>query len=184
MTIGTLIPKSLFVGFLDRSHFLSLSFIVAEQFIVVFCPVIAKILSFVSIILNGPESSQDKDDMLEREISEDKAVRGPVVHGSYSRFLDDKKPSLASKSDVQKLKSIGYEKYRFVSKEFIARFTDPEGLTKPQMDSQKNRPKPESVEEVDIEQSIEESEAEVDRAQTRSKRRKERKTRKSRKRGP
>ena len=113
---------------IDRS-FLALSLICVEQFTVVFAPGLVQLLSFLQTLLFPEGSGERREETLvtydEEQDGSGDAVPGepksPRVLSTYSRFMDDKKPTIGTKSDLEKLKAFGYNKYRYLSKSFLKR---------------------------------------------------------------
>jgi hypothetical protein len=122
-----LVPSSMFGGILSDKSYVALTVILVEQFLSVFAPVITRLLSFVQVLIySGADDNAGSIDSSRSQFSIDSdAVTGekgaPIVSKTYARFIDDKKPTIGTKSDIKKLEDFGYVKYRFLSKSFMKR---------------------------------------------------------------
>jgi hypothetical protein len=122
-----LVPSSLFGGILSDKSYVALTLILVEQFLTVFAPVITRLLSFLQVLVySEADVNAGSSDSSRSQYSFDSdAVNGekgaPIVSKTYARFIDDKKPTIGTKSDIKKLEDFGYDKYRFLSKSFMKR---------------------------------------------------------------
>jgi len=115
---------------------LALALLCVEQFVAVFAPGVLRVLAFVQALvfpdsassssLSGSLSGAYDDD--DDVVVADEAGAGrsgqpaaPAVLRTYARFVDDKRPTLGTKSDLEKLRTFGYNKFRYLSKTFIKR---------------------------------------------------------------
>jgi hypothetical protein len=114
-----LVPSSMFGGILSDKSYVALTVILVEQFL--------SVLSFVQVLIySGADDNAGSTDSSRSQYSFDSdAVSGekgaPIVSKTYARFIDDKKPTIGTKSDIKKLEDFGYDKYRFLSKSFMKR---------------------------------------------------------------
>ena len=120
-----LIPSSAFSGILSERNYVALTLIFIEQFLSVFAPVVTRFLSFIQVLcFPGSDAAQDldfdKSDYLDANVDVNEKS-APIVSKTYARFIDDKKPTVGTKSDVKKLEDFGFDKYRYLSKSFMKR---------------------------------------------------------------
>lgn len=123
-SVGALIPPSVYGGILAERNYIAIVLICTEQFISVFAPLASKLLSFIQTYIR---SGRDEDmiDSNSNQFSGDDSEnieRGaPIVSKTYARFIDDKKSTLGTKSNIEKLEQNGFKKSRFLSKAFMKR---------------------------------------------------------------
>ena len=124
--VSSVIAPSIFSGTLAERSYLALSLICVEQFVAVFAPGVAYFLSFIQALLFPEGMSSSVSEIYDDDtITIDEETKGqppaPTVLSTYSRFMDDKRPTIGTKSDLDKLKAFGYDKYRYLSKSFLKR---------------------------------------------------------------
>ena len=124
--VSSFISPSTFSGFLAERSYMALSLICVEQFVAVFAPGVAYLLSFIQTLLFPEGMSTNVSEAYEDDTTTmDEETKGqplaPTVLSTYSRFMDDKRPTIGTKSDLDKLKAFGYDKYRYLSKSFLKR---------------------------------------------------------------
>ena len=120
-----IIPSSAFSGILSERNYVALTLIFIEQFLSVFAPVVTRFLSFIQVLcfpcrdeVDGVDSNNSDYTDTNVDVNE---KRAPIVSKTYARFIDDKKPTVGTKSDVKKLEDFGFDKYRYLSKSFMKR---------------------------------------------------------------
>ena len=120
-----IIPSSAFSGILSERNYVALTLIFIEQFLSVFAPVVTRFLSFIQVLcfpcsdeVSGVDSNSSDYTDANVDVNE---KRAPIVSKTYARFIDDKKPTVGTKSDVKKLEDFGFDKYRYLSKSFMKR---------------------------------------------------------------
>lgn len=117
----------MFGGILSDKSYVALTLILVEQFLSVFAPVITRLLSFFQVLIySGSDDSAGSFESNRSQYSSDPDAGSgdkgaPIVSKTYARFIDDKKPTIGTKSDIKKLEDFGYDKYRFLSKSFMKR---------------------------------------------------------------
>ena len=120
-----IIPSSAFSGILSERNYVALTLIFIEQFLSVFAPVVTRFLSFIQVLcfpcrdeVDGVDSNNSDYTDTNVDVNE---KRAPIVSKTYARFIDDKKPTVGTKSDIKKLEDFGFDKYRYLSKSFMKR---------------------------------------------------------------
>ncbi len=116
-------------GWLVERSFLALSLICVEQFTAVFAPGLVQFVSFLQTLMFPEGSGELRGENLDTYEDEQDGLgdvvpgqpKAPTVLSTYSRFMDDKKPTIGTKSDLDMLKAFGYNKYRYLSKSFLKR---------------------------------------------------------------
>lgn len=101
---------------------LALTLIMIEQCVLLFTPWFFKLLSIVLLLLlPGKKIFVDDEPLnnLSKYGSNKKIINEPIVFNDYRNFIDDRKAKTGSISDIQKLKSNGFNKYRYLSKKFM-----------------------------------------------------------------
>ena len=121
-----LLPTSLFGGILSERNYVALTLIFIEQFCAVFAPVVTRLISFVQVLVYPGGDMDSSNDTINSDFSDEVTPKSggekiPIVSKSYARFIDDKKPTVGTKSDIKKLEDFGFDKYRFLSKSFMKR---------------------------------------------------------------
>lgn len=121
-----LIPSSLFSGILSERNYVALTLIFIEQFLSVFAPVVTRFLSFIQVLIFPGGNEAPSIDVNNPEFDANSNLdvnekRAPIVSKTYERFIDDKKPTAGTKSDIKKLEDFGFDKYRYLSKSFMKR---------------------------------------------------------------
>ena len=125
--VTAIIPPSYFAGILSERNYIALTLILIEQFFSVFAPVVTRFLAFVQVLLypgtdRNTSSEEYRRYNFDSDASDGDRKKGaPIVSKSYARFIDDKKTTAGTKSDIQKLEDFGYDKYRYLSKSFMKR---------------------------------------------------------------
>ena len=114
---------------------LALTTIIIEQYLLTFIPWFFKLLSIVLLLLlPGKKVFKANESLnnLTMHNSKSKVNTEPIVFNDYRNFIDDRKAKTGSLSDIQKLKSNGFNKYRYLSKSFIKNYLlkDDEAITK------------------------------------------------------
>ena len=124
---GAFLPSSCFGGILHDRAYLALALILTEQFLSVFAPVVTRFFHFIRVLIytgDDSDSSAANSGQSFGEVnaaSDDRQTGVPIVSKTYARFIDDKKPTIGTKSDIKRLEDFGYDKYRFLSASFMKR---------------------------------------------------------------
>ena len=124
--IKGLLPSSIFSGILSERNYVALTLIFVEQFVSTFAPAFTRFLSFVQVLLFPAGDTSYSTEATSSDFTGDIATESsgekvPIVSKTYARFIDDKKPTVGTKSDIKKLEDFGFDKYRFLSKSFMKR---------------------------------------------------------------
>ena len=121
------LPSSCFGGILHDRSYIALTLILTEQFLSVFAPVVTRFFHFVKVLIyagddNDSGTSSSGRSYEEANFANDERETGvPIISKTYARFIDDKKPTIGTKSDIKRLEDFGYDKYRFLSASFMKR---------------------------------------------------------------
>jgi hypothetical protein len=122
------LPSSCFGGILHDRSYIALTLILTEQFLSVFAPVITRFFHFIKVLIYSGDDNDSNSATGDRSYEETRTASdgsrekgAPIVSKTYERFIDDKKPTIGTKSDIKRLEDFGYDKYRFLSASFMKR---------------------------------------------------------------
>ena len=125
--VAAFLPSSCFGGILHDRSYLALTLILTEQFLSVFAPVVTRFFQFIKVLIYSGDDNDSSAAIIDRSFDEasidtnDRQSGAPIISKTYARFIDDKKPTIGTKSDIKRLEDFGYDKYRFLSASFMKR---------------------------------------------------------------